>query len=223
MGLVNFSAPEIEVEYLRSNLNLDVFVEGGTYKGDTAKNMSCKFETVYTIEKSNVMFNIAKDNLKDISNVNMIKGDSREHLQNILENNDNILFWLDSHWSGGETYGEEDECPLIDELEIILKYDKSYAILIDDARLFLAPPPYPHDYTNWPTLTNIIQVLPKDWELIEFEDVIYIFPEKIFIGFKTFMQKIVTNRWKQYGINSRATLLKGIKIAVRGLLNGKIL
>ena len=39
MGLVNFSVPEIEVEYLRSNLNLDVFVEGGTYKGDTAKNM----------------------------------------------------------------------------------------------------------------------------------------------------------------------------------------
>ena len=55
MGLANFSAPEIEVEYLRSNLNLDVVVEGGTYKGDTAKHMSCKFETVYTIEKSNEM------------------------------------------------------------------------------------------------------------------------------------------------------------------------
>ena len=223
MGLVNFSVPEIEVEYLRSNLNLDVFVEGGTYKGDTAKHMSGKFETVYTIEKSNEMFNTAKVNLKDILNIIMIKGDTREHLHNILDNNDNILFWLDSHWSGGDTYGEEDECPLIDELKIIFKYKKNYAILIDDARLFLAPPPYPHNYNNWPSITNIIQVLPNNWELLEFEDVFYLIPKIFYIEFKTFMHKIVTNRWEQYGKNNRATVLKGVKIAIQGLLKGKIL
>ena len=92
MGIVNFSVPEIQTEYLRSNLNLDVFVEGGTFRGNTAKNMSLKFKKVYTIEKSNAMFNIARENLKNIPNVDIIKGDTRENLQKIIENNDNILF-----------------------------------------------------------------------------------------------------------------------------------
>ncbi|GLI54160.1 hypothetical protein [Thermodesulfovibrio yellowstonii] len=126
MGLINFGVPEKETEFLKENLGFDVFVESGTYKGETAKRMSKFFKKVYTIEKSDVMYDIAKENLKGILNVTMLKGDSREHLAEILNNNDNILFWLDAHWSGGETYGEEDECPLIEELNIIFRYPKNY-------------------------------------------------------------------------------------------------
>ncbi len=192
MGLINFGVPKKETEYLKESLKLDVFVEGGTYKGDTAKGMSEKFRKVYTIEKSDAMFDIAKENLKDIPNVVMLKGDTREHLHGILENNDNLLFWLDAHWSGGDTYGEEDECPLVEELEIIFKYNKNYVVLIDDARLFLAPPPFPHNFENWQTLTDIMKVMPDDWELIEFEDVLYLFPKKINHEFKSFLQNIIT-------------------------------
>ena len=223
MGLINFGVPEEETKFLKDSMKLDVFVEGGTYKGGTAKNMSNKFRKVYTIEKSGVMFNEAKENLKDIENVVMLKGDTREHLQDILEKNDNLLFWLDAHWSGGDTYGEEDECPLVEELEIIFKYDKNYVILIDDARLFLAPPPYPHKIENWPSLTNILQVLPMNWELIEFEDVIYLFPKKRNQEFKNFIQKITTQRWKQYRKNKQDTFVKGIKIALSSLLKGKLI
>ena len=223
MGLINFGIPEKETEYLKNRLKLDVFVEGGTYKGGTAKSMSNQFRKVYTIEKSDVMFDIANENLKDISNVAMLKGDTREHLHSILENNDNLLFWLDAHWSGGETYGEEDECPLIEELEIIFEYNKNYVILIDDARLFLAPPPYPHKIENWPSLTDILNSMPDNWELIEFEDVIYLFNTKCNKDFKSFIQKIVTERWKQYGQDSKGSFVKGLKLAIRGLLKGKIL
>ncbi len=83
-------------------------------------------------------------------------------MADILNQNDNILFGLYAHWSGGETYGEDDECPLLDELEIIFGYDKNYAILIDDARLFLAPPPHPHNIQAWPSLTDILRILPMD-------------------------------------------------------------
>ncbi len=197
MGLINFGVPEKETEYFKESLKLDVFVEGGTYKGETAKSMSGKFRKVYTIEKSDAMFDIAKENLKNIENITMLKGDTREHLHSILENNDNLLFWLDAHWSGGETYGEEDECPLIEELEIIFEYNKNYVILIDDARLFLAPPPYPHKFENWQTLTDIMKVIPNDWELIEFEDVLYLFPEKINYEFKLFLQNIITSALKK--------------------------
>ena len=194
MGLINFGVPEEEIEFLKHIMKLDVFVEGGTYKGGTAKSMGEKFKKIFTIEKSNIMFEIAKDNLKDTNNITLLKGDTREHLDSIIRNNENILFWLDAHWSGGDTYGEEDECPLIEELNIIFKYNKNYVILIDDARLFLAPPPYPHNFNNWQSLTDIMKAIPESWELIEFEDVIYLFPKEINNEFKSFLQSIITKQ-----------------------------
>ena len=194
MGLINFGVPEEEIEFLKHVMKLDVFVEGGTYKGGTAKSMGKKFRKIFTIEKSDIMFEIAKENLKDTNNITLLKGDTREHLDSIIANNENILFWLDAHWSGGDTYGEEDECPLIEELDIIFKYQKNYVILIDDARLFLAPPPYPHNFNNWQSLTDIMKVIPESWELIEFEDVIYLFPKEINNEFKSFLQSIVTKQ-----------------------------
>jgi len=223
MGLINFGVPQKETEFLKKSLGLDVFVEGGTFKGGTAKKMSETFRRVYTIEKSDVMFDIAKENLKDVSNVTMLKGDTREHLTQILENNDNILFWLDAHWSGGDTYGEEDECPLIEELEIIFDYPgKNYIILIDDARLFLAPPPYPHKIENWPSLKKIMNVLPVNKEVTVFEDVIYIYNLNENNNIKTFLQEEVTDRWKRYGKDNKASFMKGLKTMMRGLMNGKI-
>lgn len=200
MGLINFGVPEKETEFLKKSLELDVFVEGGTYRGETAKKMSDSFRKVYTIEKSDVMHGIAKENLENVSNVTMLKGDTREHLADILDNNDNILFWLDAHWSGGDTYGEEDECPLVEELEIIFEYPKNYVILIDDARLFLSPPPYPHKFQNWPSLTDIMKTLPNKWEIIEYEDVAYIYPKKIDNVFKSFLQDEITKKVKKQNI-----------------------
>ena len=206
MGLINFGVPEEEIEFLKHIMKLDVFVEGGTYKGGTAKSMGEKFRKIFTIEKSDIMFEIAKENLKDTNNITLLKGDTREHLDSIIVNNENILFWLDAHWSGGDTYGEEDECPLIEELNIIFKYNKNYVILIDDARLFLAPPPYPHNFNNWQSLTDIMKAIPKSWELIEFEDVIYLFPKEINNEFKSFLQNIVTKQQQ----NNKNSLLQKI-------------
>ena len=206
MGLINFGVPEEEIEFLKHIMNLDIFVEGGTYKGGTAKSMGEKFRKIFTIEKSDIMFEIAKENLKDTNNITLLKGDTREHLDSIIANNENILFWLDAHWSGGDTYGEEDECPLIEGLDIIFKYNKNYVILIDDARLFLAPPPYPHNFNNWQSLTDIMKAIPESWELIEFEDVIYLFPKEINNEFKSFLQNIVTKQQQQH----KNTLLQRI-------------
>ena len=206
MGLINFGVPEEEIEFLKHIMKLDVFVEGGTYKGGTAKSMGEKFRKIFTIEKSDIMFEIAKENLKDTNNITLLKGDTREHLDSIIANNENILFWLDAHWSGGDTYGEEDECPLIEELDIIFKYNKNYVILIDDARLFLATPPYPHNFNNWQSLTEIMKAIPESWELIEFEDVIYLFPKEINNEFKSFLQNIVTKQQQ----NNKNPLLQRI-------------
>lgn len=218
MGIVNFGIPQEETMYLKEQMGLDVFVEGGTYKGATAKSMSETFRKVYTIEKSEVMFEQAFEQLKGIPNIELLKGDTRGHLYEILRENDNLLFWLDAHWSGGDTYGAKDECPLLEELASIFEHRKNQLILIDDARLFMAPPPLPHDYRVWPTISDIVRVLPEGWELAIFEDVIYLLPISVADKFKTHLQQTVTDRWKQYGKESRAGFVKGLKRAVRGLL-----
>lgn len=163
MGAVSFGIPEDEVGFLVKAMGLKTFVEGGTHKGRTAKKMSALFSKVYTIEKSEAMLAHARETLEGLSNVTLLQGDTREHLAAILEQNDDILFWLDAHWCGGESYGADDECPLIEELGIIFQHNKNAVILIDDARLFVAPPPLPHKIEHWPTLRDIFEATPAGW------------------------------------------------------------
>lgn len=190
--------PLPEVIFLKENMNLSIFVEGGTYLCATALKAEKYFDKVFTIEKSTHLFELAKKKLANKKNIRPLNGDTRDHLENIAKQNDNILYWLDAHWSGGETYGEMDECPLIEELNIIFKYEKKCVILIDDARLFLAPPPNPHELKNWPTIKEIVNVMPEDWELISYEDVIYLLPKEVQLNFRKHLQIDVSAKWLKF-------------------------
>lgn len=198
MGIVNFGIPEQETKWLKETMNLTNVVEGGTYQGGTAKKLSREFEKVYTIERSDVMFEKARKNLGCIQNIIQLRGDTRDHLLKLVAENDDILFWLDAHWSGGDTYGEEDECPLLQELVIIFNSAiRNYAILIDDARLFLAPPPLPHKVKNWPTIKQIADIVPSNLDIIVHEDVIYLVPNER--CFPEYIQGKTTENWLKYG------------------------
>lgn len=197
MGIINFGLPQKEALFLKELMELDVLVEGGTYEGGTAKQMSTFFKQVFTIEKSAIMHQKAQQNLADINNITLLLGDTREHLSSIIEKNDNILFWLDAHYSGGDTYGVDDECPLIEELTIIFQQADNCIILVDDARLFLSPPPLPHQWQNWPSIFDISKIIPKGWQVIVFEDVIYIYPEDFDNGIRQYIQKKVTADWNK--------------------------
>jgi hypothetical protein len=167
------------------------------------------------------MFETAEENIGRVDNITMLKGDTREHLGKILDLNDNLLFWLDAHWSGGDTWGKDDVCPLIEELELIFASpNKNKVILIDDARLFTAPPPSPHRHENWPAMKDIVNILPADWDLIIFEDVIYVYKENNKI--KKFFQNLVTDRWIKYGKENSPSFVKGLKIMISSLLKGNI-
>lgn len=195
MGIVRFGVPEQEVMHIAKLMNLSIFFEGGTYKGQTALRVSRMFKKVITVERSETMFKMAQANIGYVENIQMLKGDTRDYIKIVLENNNNVLFWLDAHWSGAATYGDNDECPLLEELSLIFKYKKDYAILIDDARLFMSPPPKPHKLESWPTLKAIIMILPHDWELVIYEDVIYLLPEKISLVCREYFQQKASNKW----------------------------
>ena len=192
MGLVRFGMPEKEVLFLKKLMNLNVFFEGGAFRGETASRASFLFDKVITVEKSEEMYSVAKNNISEIKNIDLFLGDTRDYLKVIGNKYDNILYWLDAHWSGGVTYGKQDECPLIEELSIIFTNERNYVILIDDARLFITPPPRPHDFSEWPSLKDISDVIPVGWDLLIYEDVIYIFPIKYENEFKYLIQNYIS-------------------------------
>ncbi|TWU55480.1 hypothetical protein [Rubripirellula reticaptiva] len=216
MGTVNFGVPQNIVTYLKDRMGLKVFVEGGTYKGGTSIRMSNVFDQVITIENSKSIYDSTSITLADYSNIDARLGDTRQHLPEIVAKHDNLLFWLDAHWSGGATYGEEDECPILDELKIIFNSRRNSAILIDDARLFLSPPPLPHQRTKWPNLQDLVGAIPPNWDCSCVNDVFVILPASESQPYRDFQQNANTNQWKE-ATKPRSLVSRALAAASRAL------
>ncbi|MCH7812850.1 MAG: hypothetical protein IID40_02395, partial [Planctomycetes bacterium] len=145
MGQVYMGPPQELVRRLQEACGLTQFIETGTYQGHTARWAATCFDRVVTIEYAKVLWEAATAKWGGLTNVEFVWGDSRRLLRSLVPGLSRpAVFWLDAHWSGGDTYGEGDECPLLAELEIILGCRMGHLILIDDARLFTAAPPPPH-------------------------------------------------------------------------------
>jgi hypothetical protein len=115
---------------------IDNFVETGTYRGGTVDAVKTKFRSVVSIELSHDLAAAAQARFASTGNVRIIQGDSGHVLPQLLpELPGTCLFWLDGHWSGGETALGESETPLLAELEAVLARGERDVILVDDARL----------------------------------------------------------------------------------------
>jgi hypothetical protein len=135
MGIMNPYFPTEMAVNLAEIAKADTFIETGTYMGGTTKWASTRFKEVHTIELSEALYQQVKDELLSKGNITPNLGDFRDVLSKILPNiKNNILFWLDGHYSAGVTAGKDDPCPLLKELEIILSRNNEDIILIDDAR-----------------------------------------------------------------------------------------
>lgn len=114
------------------------FIETGTYMGSTIDNIKNNFKNIYTIELNENLYNYSKNKFRNYKHINCILGNSTDKLKNILEtNNQEVIFFLDGHYSSGETSKGDKDVPLLEELEVINKYFKNKGIIIiDDLRLF---------------------------------------------------------------------------------------
>lgn len=125
---------------LRNGIKNATWVETGTYRGETALRLSKHATSVYTIEPSAKYFEVASKRLKKIGNVSVVHGSSEERLPEILaEISGNVNFWLDGHFSGGETYQGSEDTPVVIELESIAGYLPALdavVVIIDDLRYF---------------------------------------------------------------------------------------
>lgn len=162
MGNIHMGPPCDLVLALRDAFRVAIFFETGTYEGHTARWAAGRFANVITVEASASLHAAAMARGGHFANVEFVCGDSRVAIaRRIGDLPQPAIFWLDAHWSGGVTHGADDECPLLGELHEICNAGREDILLIDDARLFVAPPPPPHAADQWPTLDEILQMLSK--------------------------------------------------------------
>ena len=141
------------------------FIETGTYHADTSIEMSEYFKNVYTTEihYENYCYSLDAIESKNITNINTYYGDSLTCLEQIMPLiNEWSVFFLDAHVSGDDSsWNGKQLVPLIEELDIILSYNKNNPALyiIDDTRFF--------DGTIIPQ--------PSDWEHISPEKIVNVF------------------------------------------------
>ena len=163
----NFSSPSPEfVKHQiikKNNLQKSLWIETGTYYGDTTKILSDIAEKVISIESDKRLYDLAIKKFENSKKINVINGESQNLLQDILKNESykNLCLFLDAHTcldhitnklvSKNETL----ETPIIIELNIIENYIKKFNnvnILIDDIRLFDGKT------KNYPNINEIV-----DW------------------------------------------------------------
>ncbi|HWA27695.1 MAG TPA: hypothetical protein VG734_18710 [Lacunisphaera sp.] len=199
MGLYRMGPPEDLILALQQRLQAGDFVETGTYRGDTAAWAARHFARVTTIELSPEYCAAAQARFRDQPAVRVLGGDSAAVLAaTVAALPGPAFFWLDAHWSGLDTAGRETECPLLAELDLLNAAPVTHVVLVDDARLFCAPPRHPHRAELWPDLATTVARLHAGGRrhVVLFEDVLIAVPA----GERQFL-----NRWLQDRITATPT------------------
>ena len=205
----------LEIEILKASLlgenleNYPYFVETGTHVGDTIFSMEKFFKHLHTIELKEALYNLTSKvyNDRDFAitqgwernydvlehnKIDFYLGDSAKRIKDVIKKlDDNTIFFLDAHWSGGDgltqTHMVKDkETPLKEEMEHIKnKFLHKAIIIIDDCRLLGGV-----EHGNWKDITrkSLLKILGnrviRDFYLPSVEDdkdrlVIHITPIKI--------------------------------------------
>lgn len=133
-------------------------IESGTYKGHTSRKFAHFADQVITIEADFDYFLKSKKKLKRYTNTTVLHGDSGELIGNVLPPRSvGCVMWLDAHYSGGNTAGEHEHCPLMNELRQILfsRNALNSIVLIDDSRGLTGT-------YGWPILSELVGLFNKN-------------------------------------------------------------
>ena len=149
---------------INNNYSDSIWIETGTYYGETTKLLSKISKKTISIEADKELFETSKKKLKNLKNVELFHGKSEDLLDKLISENldfKNICIYLDAHLCQDhlkniKTFGSEDTAtPILQELEIIKKYYgkfEKFNVLIDDIRLFYG------NFQNYPDKNILV-----DW------------------------------------------------------------
>lgn len=142
----------------KNYLDFDIFIETGSFVGETMDDIKNSFYKIISIEITDKYFDYCRNKFINYSNIEIIHGDSLNVLPLLIEkyNNERIMFFLDAHYSAGDTGKNHLDVPLIEELKIINRDLKnSCLVIIDDADLF----GWKHELLSWEEINekNILE------------------------------------------------------------------
>lgn len=112
----------------------DIFVETGTYYGETTRLLARVARKVFTVDLSPIHHRAAS-RITSASNVELTLGDSRDFLRRITPTlSGKLCFFLDAHPTNAATTPEgEIDIPIMEELRIVHTNPDTSLIVIDDA------------------------------------------------------------------------------------------
>lgn len=115
-----------------------VFIETGTYHGDTVAAVKSLYASVISIEVDEALYRKACERFVADKNVRIVHGDCATEMPSILAGlQEPAVFWLDGHYSGGVTGKGVVEDPILISLsQIALHPIKEHVLFVDDARTF---------------------------------------------------------------------------------------
>lgn len=195
MGVIHFSLDEKLLAFLTSRLPLRVFVETGSFQGDSLAVARRFFSDCRSVEMSPELFEKVKGRFASDEAVRVQLGDSPAFLASCAVELSLVptLFWLDAHWCAADaTSGAESQSPLLGELAAVRRLHPQSVLLIDDARLYLSPPPAPHRLGDWPDFHSLLPVLlglSGSHRLALLNDVLILYPGELARAFQEFAQR----------------------------------
>tara|TARA_B100000683_G_scaffold177195_1_gene170722 strand:- start:23 stop:652 length:630 start_codon:yes stop_codon:yes gene_type:complete len=180
----NFSPPSPDVIkhqiLMNNNLKDSLWIETGTYYGETTKLLSKISKKTISIEADKNLFETSNKILKNFKNVEILNGKSEDLLDKVISKNlnfKNVCIYLDAHLcqdhlKNTKTFGNENTAtPILNELEIVSKYVASFekiVVLIDDIRLFQGK------FQNYPNKNTLVNWCKENDFLWEIEQDIFI-------------------------------------------------
>ncbi len=153
---------------------IQYLVETGTCHGDMVAAMQKEFKKIVSIELADQFYREVCERFKGVPNVELIHGDSATKLTEVVAKlPGRALFWLDGHYSGGDTARGIHDTPINEELRAIFSPGQpDHIVLIDDARCFGDSPVYP----TLDEIKQLVQSLRPGWRVEVETDSIRIFP-----------------------------------------------
>lgn len=138
----------------REAYGLRILVETGTFMGDMIEAQKTCFDRLISVELSEELHRKARQRFAGDPNVELLQGDSGQLIGGIVASlQQPALFWLDGHYSGGETALGSTQTPIVNELKAVLGSPLPHVVLIDDARCFNGTQDYP-DLASLKTLAQ---------------------------------------------------------------------
>ncbi len=184
------------LSHLKGVFNTNVFIETGTWKGDTTLSASKLFTDVHSIELGKKIYEKARKRFAKIKNVKLYLGDSKDLMPTMIENasgSGRMLFWLDGHYSGSHTALGELSTPIMVELQAIKDSGIRDAVLLIDDVCCFQPITNPaadsliHGYPSISVLKEAILDVNENYKFLIYGDIAIAYTEDEPVGVSAFL------------------------------------